>query len=217
MYSTIIEQRNYVAHDHSPSQVEVQNFVKHNEDPWPLDNTIPLLSTSNKTAAIHRCKYLRALHIKLEEDHIQRQNPPRAHFQEMLTALLTTEEVLNKSMDCPKGHITFRIRHPDTQWMKQQPQSTAAQFPVPPIPIPSHGFGQAHWKAILRRRITTNHLCLLGDLWCHHFLYDLNNIINRSHKLGDTKTNLIETHRRKAIDIYLYPRLSPLQQTYTNT
>lgn len=35
-------------------------------------------------------------------------------------------------------------------------------------------------------------------------------------QLGVTKTNLIGTHGRMAIEFYLYPRLSPRQQTYTN-
>lgn len=36
-------------------------------------------------------------------------------------------------------------------------------------------------------------------------------------QLEVTKTNLIGTHRSMAKDFYLYPRLSPRQQTYTNT
>ena len=54
------------------------------------------------------------MHTRLEDHYIKRQNPPRAHFQEVFTALLTIEEVLNKIVDCTQGRITFLVRHSDT-------------------------------------------------------------------------------------------------------
>lgn len=62
MHNTIMKKKYYVIHNHSPFQDDLQKFVQHHEDPWPLDNTIALLNADlitsnpslerNKTAPI---------------------------------------------------------------------------------------------------------------------------------------------------------------------